>query len=167
MNLDQYKDRLQTEEVRTKEDIACAARLSKFYMREPYRARELDKIINSDWDHCAELLTDIVKVGKYNYEQREAVAFILLTEVNGKLANSHVRSDLNVSCFATIPEYDLEVAVEWADYRIRRYFEYIGRCDKILWTVDERNVPLQLILKTKDYCYHSYKADIEKITFFK
>lgn len=167
MNLEPLKDRLQTEEVRTKDDVSIAAKLSKNYHREPYRARELDKIINSDWEHAAELLTDVVKVGKHNYDQRAPVAFLLLTEVNFKKASSAIRSDLNVSCFCTEPFYDIEVAVKWADYRVRRFFEYLGRCNRIIWSVDERDVPLQLQLKKKDYKVLKYHQDVEKILFCK
>lgn len=167
MNLEQLKNRLQTEDVLTKEDIGLAARLSQYYNREPFRARELDKIINSDWEKKAEFLTDIVKTGKSGYEVRQPVAFLLLMELNFKKANSHIRSDLNVSCFATEPFYDLELAVEWADYRIRRQFEYLGRCNRIIWAVDERNVPLQLHLKAKEYKFLKFIPEQEKIFFWK
>jgi hypothetical protein len=145
-NQEQLKD-LKTEQVRSKIDIGIAAGLSKNYEYSPLKARELDKVINLDWWHSADFLTDLVKFGKVEEPVRLAVAFLLLTEKIPPNANSRTKSDLQVSCFAMLPSFDEHVAVEWADYRIRRAMEYLGRTERVIWSVDERNVPLQLALR--------------------
>ncbi len=147
---EQLKD-LKTELCRSKQDIGTAAYLSKYYEYNPLKARELDKIINSDWWHSADFLTDLVRYGKVEGLTRMPVAFLLLTEKIPPNPNSRTKSDIQVSCFATTPLYDETIAVEWADYRIRRAMEFVGRCERVLWSVHERNVPLQLALRDCGY----------------
>lgn len=159
-NQEQLKD-LKTELVRSKQDIGIAAHLCRYYCYKPPLARELEKMVNSDW--CtADFLTDMVKYGKIDDPIREPVAFILISQLppKDKVINSRTKIDLEVTCFATAPFYAEEhgeegylptIAVEWADYRIRRALEYIARAERILWPVDERNVPLQLALRNAGY----------------
>lgn len=150
-NQEQLKE-LKTELVRSKQDIGIAAHLCRYYSYKPPLARELERMVNSDW--CtADFLTDMVKYGRVEDPIREPVAFILISQLapKDKVINSRTKIDLEVTCFATVPMFDEEIAVEWADYRIRRALEYIARAERILWPVDERNVPLQLALRNAGY----------------
>lgn len=157
-----------TELVETKADIAVAARLSKYYQFEPLLAKEIDKLVNSDWWCSAELLTDICKVGKYGYGDREAVCFLLITEVN--LDRKTDSADLHVSSFAPKPWYNLDIAVTWADFRIGQAFDYFKdkrKIRRILWPVDERNQELQLELRDRGWKCEYYKEDTETMIFTK
>lgn len=157
-----------TERVESKADISTAARLSRYYQYEPLLAKEIDKLVNSDWWCNAELLTDICKVGKHGYGDREAVCFLLVTEVNLDRKNSS--ADLHISCFAPKPWYDLSIAVTWADFRIGAAHEYLKdkrNVKKLLWPVDERNQELQIELRDKGWRCEYYKKDSESLIFTK
>jgi hypothetical protein len=166
-NQEQLKE-LKTEQVRSKQDIGIAAHLCRNYMYNPPLGKELEKWINSDW--CtADFLTDLVKFGKVDEPIRMPVAFIMISQLapKDKVINSRTKIDLEVTCFATAPYFDEEIAVEWADYRIRRALEYIARSERILFPVDERNVPLQLALRDAGYKVLLPERDSEKLIFTK
>jgi hypothetical protein len=152
--------------------VGIAAHLCRYYQNRPPLARELEQMVNNDFA-MADLLTDRVKLGKVDEPIRMAVAFILITQLGpseGKAVNSRTKIDLEVTSFATTPFFDEQVAVEWADYRIRRALEYIARAERVLWKVDERNVPLQLALRDCGYKvipHHDTDREYETITFTK
>lgn len=170
-NQEQLKD-LRTEKVSSKKDIGIAAQLCRYYQYNPPLARELEQMVNNDFA-SADLLTDLVRFGKVEEPIRIPVAFILITQLapsgeNAKAVNSRTKIDLEVTSFATVPCFDENVAVEWADYRIRRNLEFISRAERILWRVDERNVPLQIALRDAGYkVILNQDRESESITFTK
>jgi hypothetical protein len=160
---------LKTVKVESKLDISIAARLSRYYERQALNARKLDKLVNSDWWSSAELLSDMVKVARSPFDERKSVAFLLIEECNHRNATTDPQTDLLVTSFAIDPWYSTEdgteIAVKWADYRITQAVEYLGRIDKVIWPVDERNVPVQLILRDLHYKILDYDRTSEIIAF--
>lgn len=159
--MDQLKD-LQTIQVANSAHIDLACHLSFYYNYIPIYPRELNKLINRDWWTGAELLTDLVRIGRYNYDERMAVAFVLLNEFNFKRGEDPT-SDLQVTVFAMDQAYDLETATAWADFRIYKAQESLKRVQNIYWPVDERDTPLLLRLTDLGWKSHEYSQEAEKV----
>jgi RimJ/RimL family protein N-acetyltransferase len=154
---------LETELVQTREQIRSADRLCQYYCREPLTLTNLDKVVNSDWWKHAELLTDVILYGKDNFSQREPVGFLLLTEMNPNKKTK--TTDLAVSIFAHRPFYDLDVLTNWADYVLDKQVKELGRINRTVWCVDERNVPLQVELRNIGFRVHEYDRQEELMIF--
>ena len=158
---------LSTDEVKTKEDVGTATRLSIYYNYVPMLGKKLEKLISSDWWSSCELLSDIIQDPKSGEEWREAVATLILTEVNLRKRSNRPLSDLFVECFAHSQWYDPEIAVRWADHRISQAIHRLNRIDKVLWYVDERNVPLQVELRNIGWKITNYDSTKEIMVFSK
>jgi hypothetical protein len=156
---------LRTEVVENKETIKAASRLTEYYCLESITPKELDKVLSSDWPKYAELLTDLVPYGKVNQLVREAVAFILLLQMKPKKKGNYHVCDLAMSMFAQQPLYPTDLVVEWCDYRIRRATEELGMIEKVVWQVDDRNVPLQVELRNIGFRVMDYYRDEELMIF--
>jgi hypothetical protein len=144
---EEQTENLKTEVVESRAQIIDASRLTRYYSQDNYTAKQLDEIIHYDAWKAAELLTDLVPYAKTKSPIREAVGFILLTEINIKKKGNHPRTDLAVSIFAHKPFYDLEIVTSWVDYRLKKACEFLGRVETQIWSVHERNVPLQCALR--------------------
>jgi len=140
---------LETNSVITYKDIASAYNISKNYCYISMTRRDIKGAILADNWSSGELLSDIVLDPKKKTAKRKDVAFLLLVE---PLKNTlQEEKEILVSCFSVEPWYSIEVATNWADYRIQRALSNNLEFTGVTWFADEFNDELHGYLKELGY----------------